>query len=250
MKSVLRRSFLVLFLVLLGVQPALAFKLLPISRTFAPAGAGATQSYQVVNDTSERLAVTVSVVERQMDITGKENLKPADDDFMIYPPQILLEPNQTQTVRVSWVGDPNPAQELSYRLVAEQLPVDLDKPQSQVKKPVGQVRVLMRYLGSLYIRPSNVQADLLLETVESVSDGKGTEKLAVSFHNRGKAHILLKKLRLQLQSQGQTVNLQAEQLGEMNGANILAGNKRRFMIARPAGLPPGPVKATFEVDPN
>ena len=77
MRLSFRRILLSFFLVLLGVQPAFAFKLLPISRTFTPVGSGATQSYQVVNDSNERLAVQVSIVQRQMDLAGKENYKPA-----------------------------------------------------------------------------------------------------------------------------------------------------------------------------
>jgi fimbrial chaperone protein len=248
MKSVWRSAFLALFLVLLGSVPTLAFKLLPISRTFTPSGAKATQSYEVINDTQERVAVIMSIGERQVSLVGQETLKPADDDFIVYPPQILLGPNQKQTVRITWIGDPNPAKELSYRLIAEQLPIELVEPETQSKHPTGQIRVLMKYAGSLYIRPENAQADVVLDTVEAIKDAQGTEQLVVTFHNQGTAHLHLKQLRLHLQTQGKTITLQAKQLGEMDGANILPGAKRRFVIPRPAELPSGAVQATFEIN--
>lgn len=248
MKLSFRRILLSFFLVLLGVQPAFAFKLLPISRTFAPTGSAATQSYQVVNDSDERLAVQISTVKRQMDLAGKESYQPADDDFLVYPPQILLEPQKTQTVRVTWLGDPQPAKELAYRIIAEQMPINLEKPKDNQTQPVGQVKVLLRYLGSIYIRPANVKPDVVLETAEPQKATNSTNELAISFNNRGTARAVLKNLKLHLTGQGKTVDLQPEQLKEINNAVILAGNKRRFVMPWPNNLPVGSVTAKFEFE--
>jgi len=248
MRLSFRRILLSFFLILLGVQPAFAFKLLPISRTFTPAGSGATQSYQVVNDSNERLAVQVSIVQRQMDLAGKENYQPADEDFLVYPPQILLEPQKTQTVRVTWLGNPQPTKELAYRIIAEQLPINLENPQANQTKPVGAVKVLLRYLGSLYIRPANVQPDVVLEGAELQKGTNSANELAINFNNRGTARAVLKNLKLQLIGQGKTLDLQPEQLKEINNAVILAGNKRRFVMPWPNNLPVGAVTAKFEFD--
>lgn len=248
MRLSFKRILLSFFLVLLGVQPAFAFKLLPISRTFTPFGSGATQSYQVVNDSNERLAVQISLVKRQMDLAGKENYQPADEDFLVYPPQILLEPQKTQTVRVTWLGDPQPAKELAYRIIAEQMPINLEKPKDNQTQPVGQVKVLLRYLGSLYIRPANVKPNVVLETAEPQKATNSANELAISFNNRGTARAVLKNLKLHLTGQGKTVDLQPEQLKEINNAVILAGNKRRFVMPWPNNLPVGPVTAKFEFE--
>jgi len=253
MRLSFQRILLSLFLVLLGVQPAFAFKLLPMSREFAPVGSGATQSYEVINDSNERLAVEISIVKRQMNLAGEESYQEADDDFLVYPPQILLEPQKTQTVRVTWLGNPNPAKELTYRIIAQQLPVNLEKPKDNQTQAVGQVKLLLRYLGSLYIRPANVKPDLVLETAELQKGTNGINELAISFYNRGTARAALKNLKLNLTSasgQGATVALQPEQLEGMNNAVILAGNKRRFVMPWPNNLPVGSVTATFEFDQN
>lgn len=247
MKFSLRPFFIALFLVLAGIQPSFAFKLVPISRTFSPVGANATQSYEIVNDGPDRLAVSVSMVQRQMDLDGKEQYKDADDDFLIYPPQILLEPGATQTVRVTWVGQSNPSKELAYRLVAEQLPIDLNKPQDSAKKANGNIKVLLRYAGSVYVRPDNVKPNVVLESVEPQANPQGANQLALTFSNQGTAHVALRDLRLELKSaQGTVVQLGPEQLKGVNNTVILAGNKRRFVIPYPAGLSQGPVTATFQ----
>ncbi len=150
-------------------------------------------------------------------------------------------------MRVTWLGDPQPKKELAYRIIAEQLPINLEKPQANQTKPVGAVKIVLRYLGSLYIRPVNVKPDVILEGVELQKGINGNE-LAISFNNRGTARAVLKNLKLQLIGQGKTVDLQPEQLKEINNAVILAGNKRRFVMPWPNSLPVGSVTAKFEFD--
>jgi fimbrial chaperone protein len=249
MKLSLQHILPTCFLLLSAFQPAFAFKLLPMSRVFTPSGTGATQSYEVVNDSKEALAVEISVVKRQMDITGTENYSEADDDFVIYPPQILLKPSEKQTVRVTWLGDSNPKQELAYRLVAQQLPVELQPSQINQKAPVGQVKVLMRYMGSLFVRPQNVQPKLVLDDIKRQKNNKGGDELAITLHNQGNARAVLKNFSLHVTAKGQTtVHLNPKQLESMNNAVVLAGSKRRFVIPCPSDFPAGEVSAAFDFE--
>lgn len=232
----------VLFLVLVRINPALAFQFRPMSQVFAPSGANATRAYEVVNDNEERIAVEVTVVERHMDLDGAETYRPAEDDFLIYPAQLILEPGATQVVRVSWLGDPAPTQELAFRLVAEQLPIHLvDPSQPPAEKPVGQVQILLRYLGALFVRPEGVQATVEIEAVVP----QGDSQLAVTLANSGNASASLQDLSLTLTAQGQSVTLSPEQLKDVVGTTVLAGQSRRYLVPRPAGLPQGPTTATF-----
>ncbi|MEH2176694.1 fimbrial biogenesis chaperone [Nostoc sp.] len=250
MKFSLRHIVFTCLLIFLGVQPALAFKLLPMSRVFTPSGSGATQSYEIVNDANEPLAVEMSVVKRQMDIQGTESYSDADDDFLIYPPQILLKAGEKQTVRVTWVGDSKPTLELAYRLVAQQMPIELQLNQNNKTRTVGQVKVLMRYMGSVFIRPQNVQQKVVVDTVKLQKGNNGVNELAITLNNQGNARAILKKpsLHLTIQQQGTTLDLNSEQLAAINNAVILAGNKRRFVITWPVGLPVGDVSATLNFE--
>jgi len=243
-------SGLGLILFLGSIQPSLAFQIVPISRTFAPAGAGATQSYELVGDKSETQAVEISVVKRDMDLDGKETYKPADDDFLIYPPQIILKPGTSQTVRVTWVGDVTPAQELSYRLVAQQVPINLKKPEVSKPKPTtGKVEILLSYMGSLYIRPADLQPKVVLSSV-TVQNAQGKPAIALILDNQGAARATLKTFSLNLTSGGKTITLKPEQLKEINTHTILANHQRRFVFPYPAELPQGNVTATFEYTPS
>lgn len=247
MKSAFKAILIAVAITFSSLQPSDAFKLEPISRTFTPAGSGSTQSYQVINPSNERVAINISMVQRLVDKTGEESHLPAEDDFLVYPPQILLEPNAIQTVRVTWVGDPVPKQELAYRLIAEQLPINLD-PNSAQKgvTAAGKIKVLMRYVGSVYIRPEQVKPEVIFKGLEKIQANDGSSQLALNFYNQGTAHASLRKLQLSLTSlQNEVLQLTPEQMGLMRNATILAGKHRQFLIPYPTNLNFEPDKVIF-----
>ncbi|WLT38255.1 hypothetical protein NON20_22650 [Synechocystis sp. B12] len=183
-----------------------------------------------------------------MSIDGTEELPPAEEDFIVFPPQIILMPNQLQAVRVVWVGDSAPSKELPYRIIAEQVPVEaiertIDQP---VEDRIVDIKVLFKYLGTIYITPPNASSKVILDSAESLVSEDGIKKLVLNFENQGTAHKLLTGLEINLISEGKTVTLSGdEQLKGVIGENILAGNKRRFVLPWPKELPVGPVTATF-----
>ncbi len=222
------------------------YQLSPSSLTLEPSGSRSTGSFQVRSTGDEPVAVEIRVTERQMDLNGKETRPDAEDDFVVYPPQILLQPGQVQTVRVTWLGDPTPANELPFRLIAEQLPIALDKPEAEVTTAVVRINALYNFVASLYVTPRGVSSNVVLESA-SHQNINGQDALVVQFHNQGTAHQLLTGLHLSLTSGtgGQTVTLNPEQLQGVSGENLLAQNQRQFTVPWPAGLPVGPVTATF-----
>jgi fimbrial chaperone protein len=192
----------------------------------------------------------MSVVKREMDLDGNETYIPADDDFLIYPIQVILKAGATQTVRVTWVGESDPKQELAYRLVSQQVPINLKKPEvGKSTTPKAKIEILIKYMGSLYIRPADVQPKLVLDSVIAQTD-KGKPAIAIILDNQGSGRASLKTYSLNLTSAGKTVILKPDQLKEVvTGQNILANHKRRFIFSYPADLPQGTVTATFDYTP-
>ncbi|CAD5962397.1 fimbrial biogenesis chaperone [Planktothrix agardhii] len=247
MKISVRHFFsFILFIILSGISPALAFKLEPISRVFEPAGAGATQSYEVINDSAEQIAVELSMAERKISLEGQETTESADDDFLVYPSQIVLPPQGVQSVRVTWLGNPNPEKELAYRIIAEQLPINLNNPEeSQAETTSGGVKVMFRYMGSVYIRPKNAESKVVLNGITHEKGTDGNDRLVITFDNQGTRRAVLSELNLNLTSQGSQLTLKPEQLEGVNNGVILAGNQRRFSMPWPQQLPIGEVTGTF-----
>ena len=236
-------------------QVEATFQFSPMLANFAPSGQKSNQSFVVRNTGKKATAIQIRMVKREMDLDGKEINTDADDDFILYPPQMLVKAGESQTVRVTWVGDASPAKELSYRIIAEQLPIDLTEITQTQGNTTVSIKVLFQYMGSVYIVPPNVAANVSLENavcqVETSKDGKKENKLQLTFANQGTAHALLSNLRLSLAPIGKESNpikLEAKQLTGVNGENMLAGSKRRFSLPCPVGLPNEKLSGTFEYD--
>lgn len=230
-------------------RTALAFQFTPLSQVFTPTGSDATQSYEIVNDTDEPIAVEVSVVLSEMDLTGEEDFTPAEDDFLVYPPQMILAPDEMQTVRVTWLGNPTPDQELTYRLIAEQLPIHLVDPEAPIPNETrGEIKLSFRYIASVFIRPQGVTPDVSLVSVAPMVSDSGETKLSVILENQGNGNARLSSWQLELIGQGQAVQLTPAIAKEMSGRVILPGQQRQFELSWPEGLPLGDVTASFQFD--
>lgn len=247
---------LALGLSLLGTHSALAgaaFRLSPPRMVFTPGGSGTTQSFRIESTGDKPVAVEIKMTKRQVNLAGAETLPSAEEDFVVYPPQMLLKPGESQTVRVTWLGDPNPSTELAYRIIAEQLPINLPEVEQNQEGAIVKLKALYRYIGSVYITPKKVAPKVVLEQAACQPGQKNANQLILTFANQGTAHTYLSGLKLHLSSAGQkskVVNLSPEQLKGVNGENLLAGSKRQFILACPTDFPIGPVSATFEFDTN
>jgi fimbrial chaperone protein len=148
------------------------------------------------------------------------------------------------------LGDPIPAKELAFRIIAEQVPVDLTELTQTEKGKSVTVKVLFRYVGSVYIRPEGVAPKLVLESASSQKDKAGADQLVLNVANQGTAHRLLQNIKVMVTAgSGQSVILAGKQLEGVLNENILADSKRQFILPWPKELPVGPVTATFDTNP-
>ena len=230
----------------LCVSPASAFNLIPMSADMTPAGAEASTTFRVVNSTDQPIAVQISMHTRKMDLDGSDILEDAEDDFLVFPPQMVLNPKESQVVRLKWIGTQTPTTEIAHRIIAEQVPVQL----TRVEPGRGNINVLIRYLGSVYIVPKGVKPEVEVEQISTVKNDDGTRQLEVTCVNRGGAHTLLRDAELTVNSGGNSVTLTGEQLASLLGANVLAGAKRRFYLPWPEGLTDGPLEASLKYTPQ
>lgn len=233
-----------------------AFEFGPIIANVAPSGPGASTSYTVSNTGENKIPVQVSIVAREPDESGKEvyaETEAVSDMFRIFPAQLVLNPKETRTVRVTYVGTPKLKNEMAFRVIAEELPVDMSDPKKVYKKAVANVTIAVKYVGSLYVTPPGAKPNLQLEVTPvankpEVKDAKQELKLTIT--NSGTAHEVVRKPALTLESgvDKSVVVLTASDLTSMTNLNILAGKKRVFTLQWPAKLPVGPVKASLAAD--
>ncbi|CAM3066698.1 molecular chaperone [Vibrio rarus] len=120
---------------LLSVGHVLAYQVTPMYLEMEYVGSKAQSSYQVTNNSSKNVLVQVSAYRVVIDPnTSEETITPADEDFLILPPQASVTPNNVRRFRVRYLGGEQVTSTQTYRIVFEELQTsDGDKSDSQVK---------------------------------------------------------------------------------------------------------------------
>ena len=202
-----------------------AFNLTPMSTTFDPAGNGSARSFRVENETSNRVDFQIAMLTREMTDDGQETNQVAANLFTIFPPQGTINPGQSQTVRVLWKGDKNPTNELCFRIEAVELPIN-----RVPEKNKAEIKVLLRYLGAVYVQPRNAKPKL--QVTGFTRTPTNTYLMVVA--NTGNAHQPLTDPMLTLtDAQGRITKVPTEQLNGIAGQNILGKHTRQFTLSLP-----------------
>lgn len=245
-KNIFVSSILILMVFWAGNAGAFSFQ--PISRSFSPSGRGAVQSFQLKNDSDDYVALRVKMFSRRVDIDGREIREPAEQLFSVYPQRVVLKPNSIQTLRVKWEGPGELEREQCFRILVEQLPVDFQESDADNSG----LKIMFRYLGSIYITPEGTAPELVIESEEVTRSEEGSKLLSFVFHNRGSRHAILSNLHLHVRNVGDSeeegVRLSPEDLDGINGENILPDSKRRFQIPFPENIEGEEVRIEFEIE--
>lgn len=199
-----------------------AFKFSPMSTSIGVKGTKNSALFYLENDSEQPIAVTASLLKRQMNAEGVETNEKVGDELLIYPSQLIIPPNEKRSVKVTWVGKAVPTAELSYRLVAEQLPIELDKN----KKQKASIKVLLRYVAALYVEAEDYSSDVSLKKMD-VSD----KNISFVMENKGKKHQVLSNLEMKVIGK-KDIQITTEELKGMTGENILAMSERIFKFPR------------------
>ena len=197
-------------------------------------GKKSSHVFTITNDSlSERIAVKISIKRRIMALDGSETLEECPGDFSIYPGQSILSPGDQKNVRIKWTGGQVKGNEKSYRVIAEQLPVDFSN-ESNKEEGAG-IRFTYRYEGSIYVVPEGSESMIELTSVESIEIGEQSF-LELTFSNTGGRHALLNELNITFTSRFnnfESISFTPSDLKGVAGENVLSGQKRIFLIPEP-----------------
>lgn len=217
-----------------------AYEFNPLVMELTPTGPGSSSNGVIKNTHAEPIAIELQVFKRVQNPDGTEELTPETQDFIVTPPQMVIQPGESQAFRVQWVGDQNPSQELAYRLVSDQLPIKFR--QESRNDFTADVGMKYRYEGALYVQPRGTRPNAHLDSARVVGDDSdGGRWLELTIASTGTRRAILDRPRLTLTAGGSTIDLEGEEVGELSGLNILPGSSRTIRIPVPNGLPAGDV---------
>ena len=225
----MKRLFALLFLLAFMSLALFAYQLYPLNITFEPSGGGSAKVYTIVNDSDSAIAIEVSAVKRSITIDGEEYNEDASQYFTIQPSKMIINPQSTQLVRVQYRGPRTVTEELSFRIISEQIPY------STGAKSEGEgqmISFLFVYSTSAYVQPGKI-----VEKVETTASINEDGKLEIVFTNKGSVHQLLNDLSVTIKgNNGSNYTLTDEDMGAIKGSNLLCGASLRIVMDVPSAL--------------
>lgn len=229
---------------LVWIQPVFAVRMVPIVAEATSSGEPVEQSFRIDNPSGSPAAVEISILKRRTTLDGEEVREPAADEFVVFPEQMVLLPGESQLIRIQWLGKTQLTSELAYRVIAEELPVDFSREQEKVARTGPTINLLMRYEGMLYIQPPRSRAHVEVASSRIV-DHEGEKHLELVLVNSGNMHIVLDEPRVSIGQKDGPIDLPETEVRQKLNVNMLASEKRRFLLRWPNGLDPDALDVQF-----
>lgn len=173
-------------------------------------------------------------------LTGKD-----PGDLLVFPPQALIQPGQTQTFRVQYVGDPALAASKHYYITVAQLPVKLPEGKSAIQ-------ILYNFQVLISVSPGGAKPSLSITSAQVGKNAAGKPVPVITVANASAAHGYLSSGRLRVvekDASGKEVfrkTFSGPEIQQTIGFGLIGSNQTR-RISVPVELPSetGTVEATI-----
>ncbi|TVR69301.1 MAG: molecular chaperone [Spirochaetaceae bacterium] len=219
------RSLLIPVLLIAWPAAVWSFQLTPMSAVIDLSGSSPTTTFEVTNPGNSPVAIELRVATRRIDPDGTELNEDASDQIQLFPSQLVLRRGASQTVRARWIGQSTPERELPFRVTAEQLPINLNRGQTEASG----LQFMLRYRATLYVRPPGTAPDLEVLSID-VDD---PERVTVNLRNNGTRHQLFFQGAVILEDgDGAVQEIDFETIDAFLGVNVLPGEDRRVRVPR------------------
>lgn len=224
---------------------AAAMTVQPVVVDLTTSGRGMTQLITVENTFANPLPVELRIEELTFDADGLKGTGKDPGDLLVFPPQALIAPGQTQSFRVQWVGDPALMRSKHYYVTVAQLPVELPEGQSAIQ-------ILYNFQVLVSVAPAGAKPALTLTSAEIGKGPDGKPMAYVTVENDSAAHGYLSQGRLRLVEKdlaGKVVfqrTLPGPEIQQTIGFGLIApGQKRRIAIPLELPTAEGSLEAQF-----
>lgn len=220
----------------------------PLVVDLATTGRGISQVISVENTSANALPVELTV--QELIIEANETILTGVDpgEVIVFPPQATIQPGQTQSFRLQYVGDPALARSKHYYVTVAQVPVT-------GRAGVSGVQVVFNFQVLASVGPRGARPELRVQTAEIGADESGNPAPVVTMANDSATYGYLSRGRLRVigrDASGREVfrrTYTGPELGQMVGMGLIgSGQQRQFTL--PGALPSGTgsIEARFTPD--
>ena len=248
MKLRLKHALTMFCAALLPAQAAVAMTVQPVVIDLQTAGREMTQVVTVENTFATPLPVELNVQELELTPDGVKQTGKDLGDLLVFPPQAIIEPGQTQTFRIQYVGDPALAKSKHYYVTVAQLPVKLPEGQSAIQ-------ILYNFQVLVSIAPAKIKPKISITAAEIGKNANGKPVAVLMVANETPAHGYLANGNLRIvQKDASGKQLFAKtysgaEIQQTMGFGLIGGGQTRRVVV-PVELPSadGTVEASFSLD--
>lgn len=232
-------------LALAPMQSAVAMTVQPVVVDIQTSGRGMSAVVTVQNTFATPLTVELRVEELDFDENGVKQTGRDSGDLLVFPPQAIIQPGETQSFRVQWVGDPALARSKHYYVTVAQLPVELPEGQSAIQ-------ILYNFQVLVSVAPQGQRPSISVVSTEIGRNDQNKPVPVLVVENTAAAHGYLANGRLRIiqrDGSGRQVferTLSGPEIQQTIGWGLVgAGQKRRVTV--PVELPAegGTIEAQF-----
>lgn len=231
-------------LFIVGVVTAMTVQ--PVVVDLRMAGREMSAPMRVENNGPNPLPVEVRMVETDFSPTTVGASNRASEDVLVFPPQAIIPPGETQVFRLQYVGDVASERSKHYYAEVAQLPVELPEGQSAIQI-LYNFQVMVNVASSLGGNP-----DLTIESTEITQNAEGKNVAAFTVRNASRNYGYLSSGSLTIRhtdaAGSETVRrtLSGPDIQQMIGFGLVGPEMtRRFTSPVEVGSPDGRVEATL-----
>lgn len=152
-------AFSVAMLMMVVAGGAWAMRVSPMVAELSTSGAGSSARIEVGNVGSTALPFETAITRLTFTEDGEILETPADEDFLVFPPQGVVAVGGRQMVRVQWVGAPDLDVSQAYYLSVRQLPIAQEPVASESGGAIA-VTVLYNMKALLVVAPPGAEPDV------------------------------------------------------------------------------------------
>lgn len=232
---------------LLPAHAANAMTVQPVVLDLQTSGREMTQVVTVENTFATPLPVELTVQELELTPEGVKQTGKDPGDLLVFPPQAIIEPGQTQTFRIQYVGDPALARSKHYYVTVAQMPVKLPEGQSAIQ-------ILYNFQVLVSITPMGLKPQIAVQSAQLGRNAQGKPVPVLTIANDSPAHGYLANGNLRIvekDAAGKQVfarTLSSAEIQQTMGFGLIGGGQTR-QVTVPVELPSseGTVEASFSL---
>lgn len=230
-------------ILLLATVNSFALRVEISNDTFATTGRNSNRNLFVTNNSEKMVALEVYAQKRMVDTETGQDLLEDVEDFLIYPNQLLLQPEEQQVVTLTWVGEQEIEEEKAFRVIVEELNLSLDEQEAGADGEMTvKVAALTKVVKAVYVAPDGAKPNIKIIGSKVTQSEDGKKMIEVTFENSGTMHKLMKQTKITVVPVDSTGSKVASGKVsyvpvELDGIiNILSKSQRVLTVSLPEGM--------------